>query len=405
MKTALGNITVLDLSRVLAGPYCTQMLGDMGAEIIKIERLGGGDDTRQWGPPYLQDDAGQDTSESAYYLSCNRNKKSIAIDIRTEQGQDLLHKLIEKADILIHNFKVGGLEKYGLGYEQLKQTYPSLIYCAISGYGQQGPLSKEPGYDFVAQALSGLMASTGEPEGAPMKAGVALSDIMTGLNAAIAILAALNFRNVTGQGQMVDVALTDCTLAAMTNLAQYYLTSGHCAPRRGNAHATIVPYQVFEAQDGHVVLAIGNDSQFARFAKLIGQDTWAENEAYKSNKMRVKNREELCALIQEHIERKNISYWVDECEKISVPCSPVNTIEQAFAMEQIQTREMQIEMKHPLKSEEISLVGSPLKFSESPVHYEAPPPLSGQHTHEILSNMLKISDVEIEQLRNNKIID
>ncbi len=282
MTKSLDGLKVLDLSRVLAGPYCTQMLGDLGAEIIKVEKPAtanqpGGDDTRQWGPPFLKDDEGNDTSESAYYLSCNRNKKSVAIDIASADGQTLIHQLLEKSDIFIENFKPGGLTKYGLDYEQIKKRHPHIIYCAISGFGQTGPMASEPGYDFMAQGLAGLMACTGGADQPPTKAGVALSDIITGLNAAVGILAALHNRGETGKGQMVDVSLIDCTLASLTNIAQYYLTSGSPAPRIGNAHATIVPYNTFEARDGHVILAVGNDRQFKRFCDFVGKTEWAQD--------------------------------------------------------------------------------------------------------------------------------
>lgn len=404
MNKSLGNIRVLDLSRVLAGPFCTQILGDLGADIIKVERPGAGDDTRGWGPPFLKDTGGAETSESAYYLSANRNKRSIAIDIKTEEGQQLIHQLIEKSDVLIENFKVGGLEKYGLSYDQLKEKHPALIYCSITGFGQNGPMASEPGYDFLAQGLSGLMACTGEPDGQPMKTGVALSDIMTGLNAAIGILAALNHRGSSGQGQHIDVALTDCTLAAMSNLAQYYLTSGQTAPRLGNAHSAIVPYQTFETQDGHVILAIGNDNQFTRFVSATGHEDWASDERFAKNSSRVKNRAELVPLLQDLMKSRKNDEWLELCDEINVPCGPVNTLDQTFANEQIRARDMQIEMPHPLSENPISLVGSPLKLSETPVSYDRSPPTAGQHTQEILKNLLDLSDEQITRLKDNHII-
>lgn len=328
----------------------------------------------------------------------------MAIDLKTEAGQALIHQLLAQSDVLIHNFKVGGLEKYGLGFDQLKDRFPSLIYCAISGFGQTGPMEQEPGYDFLAQGMAGLMACTGEPEGTPMKAGVALSDIMTGLNAAIGILAALNHRNNTGQGQMVDVALTDCTLASLTNIAQYYLTSGHPAPRVGNAHSTIVPYQTFEAADGHVIIAIGNNDQFARFSALLGHKEWAEDERFACNKNRVKNREIIVTMIAKKLITKPLSYWLEECDKINVPCGPVNTMDKTFEMDQIKAREMQISMTHPFAEQDITLVGSPLKLSETPPVYDLPPPVCGQHTEEILEKILDLSSEEITQLKDKQII-
>lgn len=409
MNKALHNIRVLDLSRVLAGPFCTQMLGDLGAEILKVERPGfdgqdGGDDTRKWGPPFVQDADGQDTSESAYYLSCNRNKKSIAIDLKSERGQALVKSLIAQSDIVIENFKVGDLKKYGLDYESLKAQHPSLIYCSITGFGQTGPLAPEPGYDFLAQAMSGLMACTGEPDGTPMKAGVALSDIITGLNAAVGILAALHHRDQTGRGQHVDVALTDCTLAAMTNIAQYYLTSGRPAPRMGNAHSTIVPYQTFKARDGHIVLAIGNNSQFAHFCAFAGHGEWAEDARFATNSARVLHREVLVPMIAAVIARHDMAHWIDGLHQVNVPCGPVNTMDKVFEEPQIRAREMDIEMTHPLADAPVHLVGSPLKLSETPVAYEQAPPLCGQHTREVLREQLGLCDAEIEALAGDGVI-
>ncbi len=406
---SLDGIRVLDLSRVLAGPFCTQMLGDLGAEILKIERPGNGDDTRGWGPPFLKDAKGEDTSESAYYLSCNRNKKSIAIDIKSERGQALILELIERSDVVIENFKVGGLEQYGLGYAQLREKFPSMIYCAISGFGQNGPMAHEPGYDFLAQGMAGLMACTGQPEGEPMKVGVALSDIMTGMNAAVGILAALRHRDQTGgkhkgEGQMVDVALTDCTLAALTNLAQYYLTSGKVAPRQGNAHATIVPYQAFEANDGHIILCIGNDSQFVRFATFAGHAQWAQDARFEKNAGRVTHRDALIPLIKGVIAQHSMEYWITGLNAVNVSCGPVNTMDKVFEMEQIQARKMQISMQHPYSKEAVSLVGSPIKLSETPVSYDEAPPYCGQHTEAILKEVLDLNDATIAELKAEKVI-
>lgn len=405
MSKALENIRVLDLSRVLAGPFCTQILGDLGADIIKIERPGAGDDTRFWGPPFLKDAEGNDTSESAYYLSANRNKKSVAIDIKTEEGQALIHKLLETSDILIENFKVGGLEKYGLGYEQIKERHPHLIYCAISGFGQQGELAGEPGYDFLAQAMAGLMSVTGDADQPPMKVGVALSDIITGLNAAIGILAALHHRESTGKGQMVDVALTDCTLASLSNLAQYFLTSGKVAPRLGNAHSTIVPYQAFETKDGHVIIAVGNNDQFARFCSCVGKEEWANDVRFLSNRVRVENRDVLVPLIKEVVATKTTNEWLQIFRAADVPTGPVNTMDKVFEMEQIQTRGMQIQMEHALSGAPIDLVGSPIKLSETPAAYDNPPPYLGQHTQETLEKLLGLSEEEIDNLKQQKIIE
>ena len=404
MSGPLSGIRVLDLSRVLAGPSCTQMLGDMGADIIKIERPGEGDDTRKWGPPYMKDADGNDTSESAYYLSCNRNKRSVAIDITQPEGQALIHQLIEQCDILIENFKVGGLKKYGLDYDSVKERHPHIIYASITGFGQNGPLATEPGYDLMAQATGGMMAVTGEPDGAPMKIGVALSDIMTGLHAAIGILAALHRRKTTGKGDHVDVALLDCTLASLTNLAQFYLTSGNVAKRWGNAHSTIVPYQAFEASDGWVVVAVGNDTQFARFAKALGHGEWAEDTRFALNRNRVTHRDILVPLIAERMKEHSIEHWVKTLQAIDVPVGPVNHMDQVFAMEQVQARGMEIEMTHPLAAEPIHLVGSPLKFSESPVSYRLPPPVCGAHTQEILQELLRLDKDQLHKLQKSHVI-
>ena len=407
-SSSLGGVRVLDLSRVLAGPFCTQMLGDLGAEIIKVERPNAGDDTRKWGPPFMEGSDGKATSESAYYLSCNRNKKSIAVDITKPEGQAIIHGLIEKSDVVIENFKVGGLEKYGLGYTQIKARYPSLVYCAISGFGQNGPLAGEPGYDFLAQGMAGLMACTGEAGGEPMKVGVALSDIMTGMNAAIGILAALRHRDETGgkesgEGQMVDVALTDCTLASLTNIAQYYLTSGKPAPRLGNAHSAIVPYQVFEAADGHIIIAVGNDSQFARLSEFLLQD-WAEDDRFSTNCARVENRSILVPMIADAIRLHPIAYWLKNFEEINVPCGPVNTMDQVFEMDQIKARDMQIEMDHPRANAPISLVGSPIKMSKTPVQYKHAPPVCGQDTVAVLQTLLDHCDDDISRLAKDGVI-
>lgn len=401
---ALNGVRVLDLSRVLAGPYCTQMLGDLGADIIKVERPNIGDDTRRWGPPFLKTENGQDSTESAYYLSTNRNKKSIAVDINLPEGQALIHQLLAQSDVLVHNFKVGGLEKFGLEYAQLKTQYPQLIYCAISGFGQTGPMAKEPGYDFLAQAMSGLMACTGEPDAPPMKAGVALVDVMTGLNATVGILAALNAKQHTGKGQMVDLSLLDCATASLTNIAQYYLTSGENAPRQGNAHPSIVPYQSFETADGHIIIAVGNDTQFQRLATVLDAPQWAHDPLYQTNAARVAHRDTLTTLITQQTRKQPTQYWLDIFKQHQVPCAPVNRMNDVFELEQIQAREMAITMTHPLSTEPVSLVGSPIKLSETPVSYDHAPPTCGQHTQQVLANELGLSEEEIVRLREQGII-
>lgn len=389
MALALEGIRVLDLSRVLAGPTATQILGDLGADIIKIERPESGDDTRAWGPPYLEGS----TQESAYYLSANRNKKSVCVDIATPQGQKIIHALLKQSDILVENFKVGSLAKYGLDYEQLKSRYPKLIYCSITGFGRKGPLAQEPGYDFIAQAMGGMMSATGEPNREPVKAGVAVSDVMSGLYAVIGILAALQ----SGKGQHVDISLLNVTLAGMTNLAQYYLTSGTPAMRYGNAHSTIVPYQCFKAQDGYIVIAVGNDAQFRKFAQALGAADWSNDERFATNSARVRHRAILVPLIEAALAQKTVSEWTNLFRHIDVPAGPVNTMDQAFAEEQVQAQQMQIDM------DGIALVGSPLKLSETPVSYRVPPPRLGQHTDDILAS-LGYTEAQIATFRRDKII-
>ena len=400
----LDGIRVLDLSRVLAGPFATQILGDLGADIIKIEKPGDGDDTRKWGPPFLKDTAGKDTNESAYYLSANRNKRSVTIDITHPEGQKLIHALAAKSDILIHNFKVGGLEKYGLGFEAMQTAHPHLVYAAISGFGQNGPLAAEPGYDLMAQAMGGLMAHTGPPEGDPMKAGVALVDIMTGLYTVIGALAGLAARSRTGRGQMIDLALLDVTLSSMSNLAQYYLTSGDRPKRFGNAHATIVPYQSFAAADGHLVIAVGNDRQFARFAALLGHPGWATDPAFSSNAARVTNRETLVPMIARVLCGQPVAYWVQALRDLGVPAAAVNAIDDVFADEQVAARAMEIALPHRAATGPIKLVGSPLKFSETPASYRMAPPTLGQHTEEVLTSLLGLDPASIKALRERGVI-
>ena len=404
MFTSLEGLRVLDLSRILAGPVCTQILGDLGADIIKIEKPNEGDDTRAWGPPFLKDKDGNDTQESAYYLSCNRNKRSVTLDITKKEGQDLIHALAAKSDVLIHNFKVGGLDKYGLGFEAMQAKHPHLIYVAISGFGQTGPLSSEPGYDLMAQAMGGLMAHTGADGAEPMKAGVALVDVMTGLYTAIGTLAALNARQKTGLGQMVDLALLDVTLASMTNIAQYFLTSGKTPKRYGNAHSTIVPYQAFQTKNGHIAIAVGNDHQFTRFCSLLGHAEWAADPRFSKNGDRVCNRDILIPMIADLIAQKTSGEWVDALQDIDVPAGPVNSIDQVFGMEQVQARGMQIEMPHPLTSAPVKLVGSPFHFSGTPVSYRLPPPVMGSDTEDILRGLLNISDAELSDLKAKKVI-
>lgn len=374
----LTGLKVIDLSRVLAGPVCTQMLGDLGADIMKIERPGVGDDTRLWGPPFMKDAQGLDTAESAYYLSANRNKQSLTLDLSTKDGRDALHAMLADADVLIENFKKGSLEKLGLGYEELHQKYPRLVYCSITGFGQTGPMASEPGYDFMIQGLSGFMSVTGAKDDPPAKAGVAIVDYVTGQNAAIGILSALRARDVTGKGQLVDVALFDSALAMMTNIAQYALTSGHNPPRVGNAHTTIVPYNAFAAADGWVILAVGNDHQFEKFVRFAGHPEWSSDPRFKTNSARVEHRDVLTQLIADVMKTKSCAYWIDGLLGVDVPCGPILQMLDALNHPQAVARGMVVEMPHvhgPVK-----LVGNPLKFSDTPASYRAAPPVNGQNT-------------------------
>ncbi len=406
-KGALDGLRVLDLSRVLAGPWAGQILGDLGAEVIKVERPGRGDDTRAWGPPYLNDGQGAPTSESAYYLSANRNKQSVTIDITRPEGQRLVKELVAESDVLLENFKVGGLKRYGLGYDALAAINPRLIYCSITGFGQDGPYAERPGYDFLIQGLGGLMSITGQPDGepggGPVKAGVALTDITTGLYAAIAVLAAVNHRHQSGQGQHIDMALLDVQVATLANQAMNFLTSGTAPGRMGNAHPNIVPYQTFPAADGDIILTIGNDGQFARFCDVAGRPEWATDERYATNAARVANRDTLIPALRQTTVMKTTAEWLRLLEDAGVPGGPVNTIEQVFEDPQVQHRGLRIDLSHPL-TQSVPLVGSPLRLSGSPVRYASAPPLLGEHTSDVLSQVLGLDAATIEQLRRDGVI-
>ncbi len=381
----LDGIVVLDLTRVLAGPFMTQLLGDFGAEIIKVERPGLGDDTRRWGPPFVKDAAGRDTTESAYYLCANRNKRSIAVDLSTPEGAETVRRLAARADVLAENFRPGALAKYGLDYESLKAVNPRLIYCSISGWGQTGPNREKPGYDLMAQGFGGIMSLTGEPDGEPMKVGVAVADVVCGLYAASAILAALRHRDRTGEGQHIDIALVDAQVAWLVNAGLYYLVSGEEPPRLGNAHPNIMPYQVFPCADGHVIVAVGNDAQFARFCAFIGRPDLARDPRFATNAARVRNRDTLIPLIAEALAPMRRDAIVQGLEARGVPAGPVNRLADVFASEQVAARGMKIDMPHPLAAAgRVPLIGNPVKFSATPVTYRRPPPLCGEHTQEVL---------------------
>lgn len=404
---ALSGLRVLDLSRVLAGPWAGQLMADLGAEVIKVERPGPGDDTRVWGPPWLKSDDGQSTSESAYYLSANRNKQSVTIDLAKPEGQALVRQLAAKADILLENFKVGGLSQYGLDYASLKEDNPRLIYCSITGFGQTGPYASRAGYDFLIQGMGGLMSLTGRPDGAdgegPIKVGVALTDVMTGLYATVAVLAALAHRERTGQGQHIDLALLDVQIACLANQAANYLVGGVVPKRMGNAHPSIVPYQDFQTADGYMIIAIGNDSQFASFCRTAGRPEWATDERFVTNPQRVKHREELIALIRAVTLSRTTDEWVAVMEAAGVPCGPINSLDKVFADPQVVARGMRIEMQHQL-TEKVPLVANPIRMSASPVQYRNPPPTLGEHTEQVLNSWLSLGPADMAGLRQKKVI-
>lgn len=396
----LEGIKVLDLSRVLAGPWCSQNLADLGADIIKVERPETGDDTRAWGPPYLKDAQGNDTSEAAYYLSANRNKRSIAIDIASEEGSKLVRDLAKSCDILVENFKVGGLKKYGLDYDSIKAINPKLIYCSITGFGQTGPMAKDPGYDFIIQGMGGLMSITGErddlPGGGPQKAGVAVTDLMTGMYATIGILGALQERNKSGLGQHIDVALLDSHIAMLANQNLNYMTSGVAPKRAGNAHQNVVPYQVFASSDGHLIVAVGNDRQFVSYSKAIGRPDLAENPSYTTNSSRLKNRKELIAILETIMRTDTRDNWLAKLNAAGVPCGPINTIDQVFEMPQVKARGIWKTVEHPVAGS-APTTANPINYSATPIQYRMAPPLLGQHTEEILREFKLDSKYKLNQ--------
>ena len=407
MPGPLSHIRVLDLSRVLAGPWAGQNLADLGAEVIKVERPGQGDDTRRWGPPYLKDAAGRDTSEPAYYLSCNRGKKSIVLDLATPEGQRLARELAAKCDILIENYKVGGLARFGLGYDDLEASHPHLIYCSITGFGQTGPCRERAGYDLIAQGMGGLMSITGEPDGAPgggpKRVGVAIADLFSGMYATIAVLAALARRERTGRGQHIDLALLDCQVAMLANQAMNYLTSGRPPPRMGNAHPNVVPYQPFATADGQIIVAVGNDTQFAGLCAVIGRPELADDPDFATNAARIRNRERLLPMIAEQIKARTNREWQDALEAVGVPCGPINALDEVFADPQVRARGMRFELDHPLAGR-VPMVASPMRFSETPIEYRAPPPLLGEHTDDVLGELLGLDAGEIARLREGGVI-
>lgn len=405
MTGPLTGLRVIDLTRILAGPSVTQLFGDLGADIIKIERPGSGDDTRTWGPPFLQDDSGQTTGDAAYFMCTNRNKRSVTIDITTDAGQDIVRKLVSEADVFIENYKVGGLAKYGLSYADLAPANPRLVYCSITGFGQQGPYAKRAGYDYMIQAMSGLMSITGEPDGMPMKVGVAIADVMTGLYSSSAILAALHHRAATGRGQHIDMALLDSQMSGLINVAAGYFVSGQDPRRFGNAHPNIVPYRVYETSDSHIVLAVGNNTQFKAWADVAGCTELVEDARFATNAERVRNREVLEPLVEAAMRKKSRDEWIASLETAGVPCGPVNTVPEAFDDPQAVARGMTVEMAHAFAAGgKVNLVGNPIKMSETPVEYRLPPPLLGEHTDEVLQEAAGLSADEIADLRAQGVV-
>ncbi|MFN0217486.1 MAG: CaiB/BaiF CoA transferase family protein [Hyphomicrobium sp.] len=403
MTAPLSGVRVLDLSRVLAGPWASQTLADLGADVIKIERPGSGDDTRAWGPPYARDATGLETTESAYFLAANRGKKSVTIDIASAEGQSLVSALAEQSDVVIENFKVGQLAKYGLDAASFRALNPRLIYCSITGFGQTGPYRDLPGYDFLIQGMGGLMSLTGEANGAPMKTGVAIADLFAGMYATVAILAALNRRHATGAGETIDISLLDCQLAMLANQAMNYLATGIAPHRRGNAHPNIVPYEAFATTDGHIILAVGNDTQFAAFTTTAGNPEWAHDPRFATNPARVQNRETLSALIADVIAARTTADWLAALARMNVPAGPINTLDQAFADPQAQARGVVQSLPHPTAGA-VPSVMSPIRYADAAPSALAAPPTLGQHTDDVLGARLAISPAEIAALRARGVI-
>jgi crotonobetainyl-CoA:carnitine CoA-transferase CaiB-like acyl-CoA transferase len=393
------------MTRILAGPSCTQMLGDLGADVIKIERPGAGDDTRKWGPPYLKDPQGRDTGESGYYLAANRNKRSITIDFTRPEGRAIVHALVRHSDALTENYKVGTLARYGLGYDDLKAVKPDLVYCSITGFGQTGPYAPRAGYDLLAQAMGGIMSITGEPERDPVKVGVGIADLMAGMYAGVSILAALRHRDLTGEGQHIDIALLDTQVAWLVNEGVNYLLSGKVPQRQGTAHPNIAPYQVFASADGHVILAVGNDGQFQKFCAFAGRPELAADPRFLTNEKRVANRAALVEIVRALVRAQPSRHWIEGLAPLKVPCSPVNTMDKVFDDPHLRERQMTIEMAHPLAGDrKPKLIASPIKMSATPPEYRHAPPTLGQHTEEVLGEVLGMGAREIAELREKGVI-
>jgi crotonobetainyl-CoA:carnitine CoA-transferase CaiB-like acyl-CoA transferase len=401
----LSGILVLDLTRILAGPFCTQLLGDLGADIIKIERPGSGDDTRRFGPPFLKDDQGNDTVESAYFMAANRNKRSVAVDISKPEGQALIRRIAQKSHVLVENFKVGNLARYGLGYDDLKEDNPGLVYCSITGFGQTGPYAERPGYDPLIQAMGGFMSVTGEPSGVPMKAGVPIADLMAGMYATVAINAALRSREVDGKGQYIDIGMLDTQAAWLSIQAMNYLIGGEAPARLGNGHPNIVPYQVFATADGHIMLTIGNDAQFKRFCDFAGCSELAEDERFITNGARVGHRDALIEAMEPVLAARPSQEWLTELEKLTIGCGPINSVDKVFVDPHVRDRGMVINMPHDaVGGRDVPLVANPLRLSETPVSYRHTPPVLGADTDDVLRSVLELDDADLDGLRSAGVI-
>ncbi|AJY05939.1 CaiB/BaiF CoA-transferase family protein [Burkholderia sp. SIMBA_043] len=404
---ALSHIRVLDLTRVLAGPWCAQTLADFGADVIKVERPGAGDDTRHWGPPYLKDANGADTAEAAYYLAANRNKRSVTVDIATPEGQQIVRELAAQSDVVLENYKVGQLKKYGLDYESLRAVKPDLVYCSVTGFGQTGPYAHRAGYDFIVQGIGGFMSITGErdsePGGGPQKAGVAIADLATGLYATIAVLAALAHRDRTGEGQHIDMALLDVQVALLANMNTNFLASGKPPVRWGNAHPNIVPYQTFQTSDGWIIVAVGNDGQFRKFVEAGGRPELALDERFATNPSRVRHRDTLVPILAEMVKTRGKTDWIAALEAAGVPCGPINELDEVFANEQVVARGMQVSLPHPCGAD-VKLVRNPIRMSATPPDARTAPPLLGAQTEDVLRDMLGYDNSRIAALRAKQAI-
>ena len=395
----LDGVKVFDLTRVLAGPTCAQMLGDLGADVIKIEKPGSGDDTRGFAPPFMPG-----TQESAYFVGVNRNKRSVTLDIAKPEGQALALRLIAECDILVENFKVGALAKYGLGYEQLHTQFPRLVYCSITGFGQTGPYAPRPGYDSLVQAMGGVMSLTGEPDGLPQKVGVPVADLFAGLYGCIGVLAALRYREATGQGQQVDIGMLDTHVAWLANQGMNYLATGENPARLGNQHPNIVPYQVFPTADGYVVLSVGNDATFKRFCDAFGLSHLLDDERFATNAARVQNRQLVTDTLTPTLQLHPTGWWVDRLEVLKVGCGPINTLAEVFADPQVQARGAVVEMAHAASAAGVKVIANPVRLSQTPVSYRVPPPLLGEHTKSVLTERLGLSTEDLEGLRERGVV-